>query len=81
MGDLLTLPHGHRRHCAGKKQPELLICFVIASFKRERSHRMLRPCAFSTLRHCDGRICPSTSHFPSAPGNCPLCSVQKRFSG
>lgn len=58
-----------------------LICFVIASFKRERSQRMLRPCAFSTSRHCDGRICPSTSHFPSVPGNCPLCSVQKRFSG
>jgi len=55
--------------------------FVIASFKRERSHRMLRPCVFSTSRHCDGRICPSTSHFPSVPGNCPLCSVQKRFSG
>ena len=31
-----------------------------------------------TLR---ARISPSTSHFPSAPGNCPLYSVQKRSSG
>ena len=38
-------------------------------------------CAFSTSRRCDGRICPSTSHFPSAQGNYPSYSVQKRFSG
>ena len=40
-----------------------------------------RALRFLTSRHCDGRICPSTSHFPSVPGNCPLYSVQKRFSG
>jgi hypothetical protein len=36
MGEVRTLPHGHRRHCAGKIQPDLLVSFVIASPEQER---------------------------------------------
>src|ERR1039458_7654595 len=57
------------------------ICFENASSRQERLHAAPQLCVFSTSRRCDAHICPSTSHFPSAPGNCPLCSAQKKFSG
>jgi len=61
-----------RQNSWGLSYPAVIrpICFENVSCRQVRLHAAPQLCVFSTSRRCDGRISPSTSHFPSVPGNC-----------